>query len=148
MTPGWPTGVGVVAAVALAVAGGETAQAVGSCQVRDRTETLLLSTNHPRTDFFEPTDQVPANMFGHVIGDGFVIVQYSPGLPPDDLSALRAFVTDPKSGRVSGGPNRDQTEQLKAIHAYSTFTCTTFDLDALRQFTTGWFDDPHSKPAE
>lgn len=143
-------GVGAIAAVALAVTGGETAtaQTVGSCQVRDRTETFPFSANHPTADFFDPTDQVPANAFGHIIGDGFVIVQYTPDLPPDDLAALRGFVTDPGSGRVAGGPNSELTEPLKAIHAYSTLTCTTFDLDALRQFTAGWFDDPRSKPAD
>ncbi|UUU21945.1 DUF3105 domain-containing protein [Streptomyces sp. DSM 40750] len=137
---------GVVAAATLVVLGdqSETAQAQGSCQVRDRTETFTGNTGHP-TDFTEPGARAPESGFGHVIGDGYVIVQYRPQLPAADLDALRNYVTNPKSGRVVGGPAPDQKPALKAVHAYLTLTCAEFDLEALREFTDEWRADPRMR---
>ncbi|MCO1598221.1 HupE/UreJ family protein [Micromonospora sp. RHAY321] len=147
---------GVVAAAVLAVtSGGEAlrpmqagAQEQGSCEVRNRTETFPFGSSHPMKDFFEPGETVPATSFGHVIGDGFVIVNYRPDLPTDQLAQLRAFVTDPTAGRVVGGPAPGQTEAVKAVHAYGTAACDTVDVDAVRQFTRDWFADPRSKPVD
>jgi hypothetical protein len=76
---------------------------------------------------FEPTEQPPADSFGHVIGDGFVIVQYNPGLPVDQLGQLRTFVSDPGSGRVVSGPDPAQAEPIKAVHAYQTeLICSSY----------------------
>jgi hypothetical protein len=70
-----------------------------------------------------------------VVGDGYVIVDYQPALPVDQLAELRAFVTDPASGRVVGGPAAAHAQPVKAVHAYRTeLLCTTFDLDAFRNF--------------
>ncbi|MEN3615729.1 HupE/UreJ family protein [Plantactinospora sp. ZYX-F-223] len=137
----------IAAPILLITAGGEPpAQAVGSCQVRERTETYPFGEGHPDKDFFEPGEQVPGKAFGHVIGDGYVIVHYQPDLPADQLAQVRAFVTDSTNGKVVGGPATGQAEMLKAVHAYNTITCTSLDLPALKQFTTGWFADPRSKP--
>jgi hypothetical protein len=76
-----------------------------------------------------------------------VIVHYQPQLADDQLAELRGFVTDPASGRVVGAADPAQPEQLKAVNAYTTLVCDSFDLEALRQFTRGWFDDPRSEPA-
>lgn len=84
---------GVVAAATLVVLGdqSETAQAQGSCRVRDRIETITGNTGHPK-GFTEPGERAPESGFGHVIGDGYVIVQYRPQLPAADLDALRNYV--------------------------------------------------------
>jgi hydrogenase/urease accessory protein HupE len=142
---------GLVAVSVLAVFGGDEgkpARALGSCQVRDRTETYPAGGGHPSKDFFEPGEAAPAESFGHVIGDGYVIVHYRPALPAEQVAQLRAFVTDPMSGRVAGGAVPGQAEAVKAVNAYTTIVCSTFDLGAVRQFTRDWFDDPRSKPAE
>ena len=126
-----------------------TAGLGSSCEIRKRTDAYPAGGGHPLKDFYEPTEQSPAKSFGHVVGDGFVIVHYNPSLPADQLAQLRAFVTDPASGRVVGGPEPTLTQPIKAVHAYQTeLVCTGFDLSALRQFTTAWFADPRSKPAE
>jgi hydrogenase/urease accessory protein HupE len=140
---------GVLAAATLTVLGNppETAQALGNCQVRDRTEVFTGDSGHPK-DFTEPDQPAPESGFGHVIGDGYIIVQYRPQLATGDLNALRGYVTDPHSGRVVGGPAPDQKDAFKAIHAYRTLSCTEFDLDALRTFTREWGADPRSRRAE
>ncbi|SCL19702.1 Protein of unknown function [Micromonospora rhizosphaerae] len=99
-------------------------------------------------DFFEPGEAVPATSFGHVIGDGYVIVNYRPDLTAEQVAQVRAFVTDYVSGRVVGGPAPGQSEAVKAVHAYRTVACDTVDIDAVRQFTRDWFADPRSKPIE
>ena len=145
----------VAAAVLAVTSGGEAlrpvqagAQEKGSCEVRNRTEAFPAGNAHPVKDFFEPGEIVPATSFGHVIGDGFVIVNYRPDLPADQLAQLRAFVTDPTAGRVVGGPDPGQTEAVKAVHAYRTAACDTVDIDAVRQFTRDWFADPRSRPVD
>ncbi|WP_433319967.1 HupE/UreJ family protein [Micromonospora chersina] len=146
---------GVVAASVLVLtSGGEALRpvqaeaAVGACSVRDRTETFPAGGGHPAKDFFEPGETVPATSFGHVIGDGYVIVNYRPDLAAEQLAQVRAFVTDPAAGRVVGGPAPGQTEAVKAVHAYNTAVCDSVDIEAVRQFTRDWFADPRFKPVE
>lgn len=96
----------------------------------------MSGSPHPigRRQGTEPAP-APDDAFGHVIGDGFVIVHYQPQLPGDQLAQLL------------GASDAGQPEQLKAVNAYTTLVCDSFDLDALRQFTRGWFDDPRSESA-
>jgi hydrogenase/urease accessory protein HupE len=143
---------GIVAAGLLAVTGGEAERpvqaAVGSCQVRDRTETFPTGGGHAGEDFTEPGEPAELKSFGHVIGDGFAIVQYNPVLSADQLTQLRTYVTNPASGRVVGGAAAEQSEPVKVVHAYNTLVCAEFDLPAVQAFVSGWFDDPRSKPIE
>ncbi|MCG5436443.1 HupE/UreJ family protein [Micromonospora foliorum] len=147
---------GVIAAAVLAITSGgdalrpvqPTSEALGDCEVTDRDLSFPAGGGHPTKDFFEPTETVPATSFGHVIGDGYVIVTYRPDLPAEQVSQLRGFVTDPSGGKVVGGSAPEQKAAVKATHVYRTLTCTTVDPDALAEFTRDWFDDPRSTPPE
>jgi hypothetical protein len=119
--------------------------AIGQCTVGPRSETFSGSGGHPAKDFFEPAEATPQGDFGHVLGDGYVIVQYQPSLPAEQVSQLRTYVTSPEGTRVVGGPAPDQTQPVKAINAFETLTCKAFDLAALRQFTDAWYTDPRSQ---
>ena len=119
--------------------------AIGRCTVGPRTETFSGDGAHPAKDFFEPAEASPQGDFGHVLGDGYVIVQYQPSSPADQLDQLRAFVTSPEGTRIVGGPAPGQTQPVKAVTAFETLTCEAFDLAALRQFSTAWFNDPRSQ---
>jgi hydrogenase/urease accessory protein HupE len=123
------------------------AQAVTpSCRVRDRTDSYPGGGGHPLKDFFEPGETAPADAYGHVVGDGYVIVHYNPALPADQLAALRAYVMDEAPGMVVGGPDPNQAEPVRAVHAYRTeLVCSTFDLTAVREFSRSWFADPRSR---
>ncbi|MFB9691222.1 HupE/UreJ family protein [Amycolatopsis plumensis] len=141
---------GLVAAVVLSVVAvtAAPADAIGSCSVRPRTETYPGGEGgHPDRDFYEPTEAFPATDFGHVLGDGFVLVHYQPTITPQELTELRAFVTGPDGQRVIGGVMPQQTEKIKAINARTTLTCDRLDIAALKEFKSRWFADPQSRPA-
>jgi hypothetical protein len=143
--------VGVVAAGVLTVlqlsgANAPTTTAIGACTVGPRTERFTgTGGGHPDKDFFEPAEATPQDDFGHILGDGYVIVQYQPSLTAAQLDPLRTYVTSPEGTRIVGGPVPAQKQPLKAVHAYQTLTCTQFDLAALQQFSNGWFNDPRSQ---
>jgi hypothetical protein len=121
--------------------------AFGGCTVGPRTETYDAQGGggHPAKDFFEPAETIPESDFGHILGDGYVIVHYPPELAADQLTQLRTFVTSAEGTRVVGGPTPGQGAPLKAVNAYETLTCTEFDLPSLRNFATAWFNDPRSQ---
>ena len=52
---------------------------------------------------------------------------------------------DVLDGSIVGGPAPGQTKPVKAVTAFETLTCEAFDLAALRQFSTAWFNDPRSQ---
>jgi hydrogenase/urease accessory protein HupE len=117
------------------------------CQTRERTEVYPAGGGHPMKDFGEPGEPSPDKAFGHVLGDGYLVVHYPRGLPDAQVAQLRQYVTDTASGRVTGAA-KEQPEVLKAVNAYTTLTCTAFDLEALRTFARDWFADPRSRPVE
>ncbi|MCW2638499.1 MAG: Hydrogenase/urease accessory protein HupE [Dactylosporangium sp.] len=144
--------VGLVAAVVLVVVwpadNGASTAAVG-CEVRKRTETYPAGGGHPAKTFFEPADTVPDKGFGHLMGDGFVIVHYQASLPADQVDQLRAYVTDSSAGKVVGAPASGQAEAVKAVHAYDTLLCGKLDVPALKHFADDWLTDPRSsRPQE
>jgi len=119
--------------------------AFAACQVRDRTETYRGIGGHPSKTFFEPAETVPQDDFGHVLGDGYLVVHYPQALPADQLAELRAFVTGPDGNKVVAGAFPEQAEPLKAVNAYTTLVCGQFDLTALREFKQTWAADPRSR---
>ncbi|MDX8048468.1 HupE/UreJ family protein [Lentzea sp. BCCO 10_0798] len=143
---------GVVAAVVLSffTAPQPAAEAVGSCTAAPSTQGFPIGAGggHPAKDFFEPAESSPLVDFGHVLGDGYVVVQYSSMLPTDKVTQLREFVTGPDGNKVVAGPAAGQIEQLKAFNAFDTLTCGEIDAAGLKTFVDGWFADPRSKPIE
>ena len=122
-----------------------TATATGACRPFERTTKLPFGSGHPGKDFYEPGETAPLGDFGHVIGDGYLIVQYRPTLPTDQLDELRTFVTGPEGGRVVAGAATDQADPLVAFHMHESITCASFDLSALKEFKERWFADPRSR---
>ncbi|MDX8053682.1 HupE/UreJ family protein [Lentzea sp. BCCO 10_0798] len=143
---------GIVAAIVLSVlsvfapAPPADAYAAG-CSVKTRTETFKGEGNHPPKDFYEPSETAPESDFGHVAGDGYLVVQYS-GLSEAQVGQLRTFITGPDGQKVVGGLKQGQAEQIKAINAYDTMSCEKFDLESLKKFADKWLTDPRSKSAE
>lgn len=118
-----------------------------SCVTGDRTFRFTLGGGgHSPKPFYEPGEPIPNTDFGHVIGDGYVVVTYAPPLPAAELQGLRTYVTEPH--KVVGGSLPEQAEPVRAYHAYAQLTCQRFDLEALRSFVDGWFADPRSRAAE
>jgi hypothetical protein len=122
----------------------------GPCTSGERVDTLPLGPGggHPSRDFYEPTEAAPLKDFAHILADGYVLVQYQPTLPADQVTELRTYITGKDGGKVSGGARPDQGAVLTATHVRGTLTCTAYDLPALQQFTRTWFADPRSKTGE
>jgi hypothetical protein len=142
--------VGVLAGAVLTVTeftrdGPATATTAGACRPFERTTKLPFGSGHPSKDFWEPGETAPLGDFGHLIGDGYLIVQYQPTLPTNRLDELRTFVTGPEGGRVVAGAAPGQPDPLVAFHLHETITCASFDLAALKEFTERWFADPRSR---
>jgi hydrogenase/urease accessory protein HupE len=144
--------IGLVAAATLSVLEATSTDddrntAIGNCTVSPRTETFsgADAAGHPEKDFYEPVESIPQDDFGHVLGDGFVIVQYQPSLPAGQVDQLRAYVISPDGTRVVGGPVPGQQQPIRALNAFEALTCTSFDLPALQQFGAAWFNDPRSQ---
>lgn len=66
-----------------------------SCAIETRTETLPGSGGHPERTFYSPSAVTPVNDFGHSLGDGYVIVLYSPAIDTAELVQLRVYVESP-----------------------------------------------------
>jgi hydrogenase/urease accessory protein HupE len=144
--------IGLIAAATLSVVAAtspadERNTAIGNCTVGPRTETYpgAAAAGHPEKDFYEAAETIPQDDFGHVIGDGFIVVQYQPSVPAEQLQQLRAYVTSPEGTRIVGGPVPGQQQPIRALHAFEALTCTSFDLPALQQFSNTWFNDPRSQ---
>nr|WP_240948207.1 HupE/UreJ family protein [Planosporangium mesophilum] len=128
---------------------GASASAFGGCEVRKRTETYPAGGGHPSKSFFEPADAVPDKGFGHLLGDGYVMVHYQASLSTEQVGELRAYVTGPNAGRVIGAPARGQADVVKAVNADNTLVCGELDLDGIKHFADDWLTDPRSsRPTE
>jgi hydrogenase/urease accessory protein HupE len=139
--------VGLIAAAALGfvaarpdTAAGTTATGDPQCVQSQQTpdfEGEALSGGHPQP--FHDIDN-PANPsdLAHVVGDGYVIVQYQPTLTDDERSALEDWAN--KTQGVVVTPylipmNAAVTAQTNRLN----FSCERLDLDHLSDFHTRWF---------
>jgi hydrogenase/urease accessory protein HupE len=140
---------GMIAASVLFVVGsdqpgtGEQAVAAESpvCTAAKRTESFDGFGAHPAKDFYGPAEAIPSEDFGHVIGDGYVIVVYNRDLPKAQVKKLQRFVSGPDGGQVVAGADSSMTDgaALKAINVEQTLTCQRADVAALHDFTGDWF---------
>lgn len=143
-THGGFVAVGVVAALVLTVLtatgvmGEGRAEAIGSCSLSARATTYAAGGGHPDKAFYGPAETYPEADFGHVLGDGYVVVHYSTSLPDAQVTELRKLITGPGGAGMLAGATPDQDEPLKAVNAEDQLECAEFDLPALRQFTKNW----------
>jgi hypothetical protein len=136
-----------ITATAPADAGGN--DALAGCEVKPTRESYPPGEGgHPAKEFYGPAEQYPAVDFGHVLGDGFLLVHYPTTLPADQVAELEAFVGSPEGTRVVTGASADLPGKAKVLNAYDTMTCAEFDLEAVKAFTKRWFADPRSRTAE
>lgn len=110
----------------------------GSCTQEDTGPPPFLGGGHPEKQFFGPDETAPIEDLTHVIGDGFIIVRYDPGLRAAQIAEIEAFVTDPASEFVIGAPDPEQAEPVKAIVAERILTCTQLDVAGLEAFRDEW----------
>lgn len=121
-----------------------------SCTIQARTETLPGTGGHPKRTFYSPSDLTPVNDFGHSLGDGYVVVLYSPDINTADLATLRDYVASPDARGVMAGAvtseaadlipsgGLDSGTSVKVLHQRDVLTCGTFELDSIDAFADAW----------
>lgn len=92
---------------------------------------------HPQA--FHDLDN-PANPsdLAHVVGDGYVIVQYNPNLSEDDRAALEQWANE-KQGVVVTPTRTPINAAFSAQTARLNFSCEQLELGQLSDFHTRWF---------
>jgi len=122
-----------------------------TCTIDGRSETLPGPGGHPERGFYAPTETAPINDFGHSLGDGYLVVLYSPDLPRDDVAALEQYVASPSGqGVVAGAVTPPVAEQLsagglgsdtsvKVLNLSDVMTCDDFEIDSIETFADSWF---------
>jgi hydrogenase/urease accessory protein HupE len=142
--------VGAVAAVVLtgkaaegessydrAVAGGS-----GTCEVEGKEAPSVFTGGHPKKNFFTPDETLPAEDFGHVIGDGLVTIRYNAGLAQGEWQQIQEFVDNTQY--VVAGPVPDQPAALVAVTQSRVLTCDAVDIETLTKFREAWIAEYQS----
>lgn len=144
-THGGFAAVGLVAAMLLTmlavtgVTSEERAESLGTCSVGARATTYSAEGGgHPDKKFYGPAETYPETDFGHVLGDGYVLVHYPATLPKAQVAELKKLITGPDGTGMLAGATSDQDELVKAVNAQDQLECDEFDLPALRRFTANW----------
>ena len=111
-----------------------------SCSISGPTQ-IWDSTGgtHPARLFYEPGEAAPLADFGHVIGDGYVIVLYAEDTSAADVERLRDYVRAQAAQAVVAGPSAE----VSGVAAYQfrhTLTCDRFEYDTLTGFAENWLD--------
>jgi hypothetical protein len=122
-----------------------------TCAIDQRTETLPGPGGHPDRGFYAPDETAPINDFAHSLGDGYLVVLYSPDLDQDDVTALEQYVDSPAGqGVIAGAVTQPVAEQLpsgglgsdtlvKVLNISDVMTCDDFEIDSLETFADAWF---------
>lgn len=92
---------------------------------------------HPRA-FHEPDDPANPSDLAHVVGDGYVIVQYNRTLNEDDRAALEQW-SYRAQGVVVTPTQTPMNAAITAQTARTNFSCDSVDIDALSDFHSRWF---------
>ena len=113
-----------------------------SCVVEERTQSLPAGDAHASQRFYEPDQETPLDAFGHIVGDGYVAVLYTPDLAVDQLDALRFLVTTEPAKGMLAGPFPEQPDSSAVLVAVTAdgrqLTCADLDLQALDDYAETW----------
>ena len=138
---------GVLAAAVLSLPGAEAEdqpartpeQVAAGCTEAKADPPGTTAGGHPPKRFYQPSEAAPQVDLQHVIGDGYIVVRYRPGLARDDRLALAAWIR--QNEQLVAAADARQREAVRATAAYRTLTCSRFDMRPLTAFGAQWFAD-------
>lgn len=122
-----------------------------TCAIEKRAEALPGPGGHPERGFYAPNETAPINDFGHSLGDGYLVVLYSPDLGQGDVTSLEQYVGSPAGqGVLAGAVTPPVAEQLptgdlgsdtavKVLNLSEVMTCSDFEIDSIETFADSWF---------
>lgn len=130
-------------------AGGAGAAQVANCrEVEAQAAPSGPGGGHPDKRFYGPQETYPAQDFGHVMGDGYIVVTYRSNLPPAQVQQLNRLVDDGPEGML-GGAKQDQKEVVVATTRSKRLTCGKLDTARLGNFRERWLAEvTSSQPVE
>ena len=128
---------GVIGAGVLASSGsGDDEVTADGCRTEETdVPPVEPGAGHPAKEFYGPTEPAPEADLDHVVGDGYFIVRYRPGLPEADIEAVRGLIT---TQGVVVAPDPELTDDVRAIQAEETLTCSTLDIGVIADFRDEW----------
>jgi hydrogenase/urease accessory protein HupE len=122
-----------------------------TCAIEKHAEALPGPGGHPEQGFYAPNETAPINDFGHSLGDGYLVVLYSPGLVQGDVTSLEQYVDSPAGQGVLAGavtppvadrlPSGDLESDtvVKVLNLSEVMTCSDFEIDSIETFAHSWF---------
>lgn len=112
------------------------AASAAGCDVSRQEAPLVYEGGHPARSFFAPGETYAEADFGHVVGDGMVVIRYRNTLTEAERAGIRDYVAATRgvvAGAVTGRPDAVEiTTQSRVL------TCAGFDLDTIRRFGDLW----------
>lgn len=112
------------------------AASAADCDVRRQEAPPVLEGGHPARSFFAPGEAYAEADFGHVVGDGLVVIRYRDTLSEVERRGIRDYV-DATRGVVAGAV-AGQTNAVEITTQRRVLTCVGFDLDTVRRFGDLW----------
>lgn len=117
-------------------------------EVNDQPEPTGPGGTHPDKRFYGPRETYPAQDFGHVMGDGYIVVTYRADLPAAQVQQLNRLVDDGPEGML-GGAKAGQKEAVVATTFSKRLTCGKLDTAQLGDFREQWLAEvKSSQPQE
>lgn len=118
------------------------AASTASCTVRQAEAPLVFEGDHPPKSFFAPGEAWAAADFGHVVGDGFVVIRYRDSLTPAQWAPIKDLVADTQG--VIAGPVPDQANALEVTTQRRTLSCAELDTATVAAFGQLWLKERRS----
>ncbi len=107
------------------------------CTVSTQEAPLVYDGGHPARPFFNPGETYQEADFGHVVGDGLLVIRYRDDVTVTELDSLRSYVA--KTPTVVAGAVRGQVEALRITTQKRVMTCAAVDVPTVEQFGAQWF---------
>jgi hypothetical protein len=116
---------------------GFEAAAGSTCELGPRTVGLPADGEHTEERFYGPGQEAPLAMFGHSLGDGFVVILYPDDLDNAEVENLREFVdTHPTEGVLAGTGEGDD---VRVLTGKETLICGEYEAASVEGFSRLWF---------
>ncbi|MGQ0844617.1 MAG: HupE/UreJ family protein [Sporichthyaceae bacterium] len=138
--------IGLVAAGVLAAQadGGDPYAELGApadadCTVAKVEAPLVFEGGHPNQPFFAPEETFSEQDFGHVVGDGFVVIRYRQSLTAGDWHPIRDYVA--KTQGVVAGPVADLANAVEITTQSRTLRCAGVDPATVEKFGNLWLSE-------
>lgn len=106
------------------------------CTVARQEAPLVYEGGHPARSFFAPGETYAEADFGHVVGDGMVVIRYRATLSEADRRGIRDYVAATRGAVAGAVPG--QANAVEITTQRRVLTCAGYDLETIRRFGDLW----------